>query len=195
MSFVDYNSKIIHCKIIYYGPSLSGKTTNLRWIYQQMVNDRKANPVNSEVEIPPFCELVSLSFGKFHGFEIVFNLYSIPREAAADATRKVVLRAVDGLIFVADSQIERMKENIEFLNNLEINLEQLGYDIRKLPLVIQYNKRDLPNAAPLAELRKSLNRYNVPEFEACAAEGKGVDESLQIISVALLNELKGSSKA
>ncbi len=195
MSFINYNAKEIHCKVVYYGPSLGGKTTNVQWVYQKTANDQntKLVAVNTDVERTLFFDFLPLNVGDIRGFKTRFHLYSVPGQVVYDASRKLILKGLDGVIFVADSQVERMDENLEALKNLEKNLEQQGYDIREIPLVMQYNKRDLPNAASLAEMRSALNFYNAPEVEGCASEGKGVFESLKIVSKSILNVLKGGS--
>lgn len=195
MSFINYNAKEIHCKVVYYGPSLGGKTTNIQWVYQKTADDQKSKLValNTDIERTLFFDFLPLNVGDIRGFKTRFHLYTVPGQVVYDASRKLILKGLDGVIFVADSQIERMDENVEALKNLERNLEQQGYDIREIPLVMQYNKRDLPNVASLAEMRSSLNFYNAPEVEASASEGKGVFESLKIVSKSILNVLKGGS--
>lgn len=195
MSFINRNSNEIHCKIVYYGPSLGGKTTNLQWIYQQTASDQKSKLValNTDIERTLFFDFLPLFIGEIRGFKTRFHLFTVPGQVVYDSTRRHIMKGLDGVIFVADSQIERMEENIESLRNLENNLEHQGYDIKEIPLIIQYNKRDLPNASSLVELRTALNRYNAPEFEACASEGKGVKESLSAISKSIINVLKGGA--
>ncbi|HPI41880.1 MAG TPA: ADP-ribosylation factor-like protein, partial [Pseudobdellovibrionaceae bacterium] len=149
--------------------------------------------INSDIERTLFFDFLPLNIGEIRGFKTRFHLYSVPGQVVYDASRKLILKGLDGIIFVADSQAERMDENIQSLKNLEKNLEQQGYDIREIPLVIQYNKRDLPNAATLSELRLALNPYNAPEIEANAHEGGGVMDSLKIISKSIINVLKGGS--
>jgi signal recognition particle receptor subunit beta len=195
MSFINYNAKEIHCKVVYYGPSLGGKTTNIQWVYQKTADDQKSKLValNTDIERTLFFDFLPLNVGDIRGFKTRFHLYTVPGQVVYDASRKLILKGLDGVVFVADSQIERMDENVEALKNLERNLEQQGYDIREIPLIMQYNKRDLPNVASLAEMRSALNFYNAPEVEACASEGKGVFESLKIVSKSILNVLKGGS--
>jgi signal recognition particle receptor subunit beta len=195
MSFINYNAKEIHCKVVYYGPSLGGKTTNIQWVYQKTADDQKSKLValNTDIERTLFIDFLPLNVGDIRGFKTRFHLYTVPGQVVYDASRKLILKGLDGVVFVADSQIERMDENVEALKNLERNLEQQGYDIREIPLIMQYNKRDLPNVASLAEMRSALNFYNAPEVEACASEGKGVFESLKIVSKSILNVLKGGS--
>lgn len=195
MSFINYNAKEIHCKVVYYGPSLSGKTTNIQWVYQKTADDQKSKLValNTDIERTLFFDFLPLNLGDIRGFKTRFHLYTVPGQVVYDASRKLILKGLDGVIFVADSQIERMEENLESLKNLERNLEQQGYDIREIPLIMQYNKRDLPNAASLTELRTHLNPYNAPDFEAVASEGKGVFDSLKVVSKSIINVLKGGS--
>ena len=195
MSFINYNAKEIHCKVVYYGPSLGGKTTNLQWVYQKTADDQKSKLValNTDIERTLFFDFLPLNVGDIRGFKTRFHLYTVPGQVVYDASRKLILKGLDGVIFVADSQIERMEENLESLRNLQINLEQQGYDITEIPLIMQYNKRDLPNVASLAELRSALNPYNAPEIEGCASEGKGVFESLKTVSKSIINVLKGGA--
>lgn len=195
MSFFNHNAKEIHCKIVYYGPSLGGKTTNLQWVYQQTEQDQKSKMVaiNTNVERTLFFDFLPLNIGEIRGFKTRFHLYTVPGQVVYDASRKLILKGLDGVVFVADSQAERMEENLESLRNLETNLEAQGYDIREIPLVIQYNKRDLPNAASLSELRSQLNPFGAPEFEGTASEGKGVMDSLKAVSKSIIHVLKGGS--
>lgn len=195
MSLFNYNAKEIHCKIVYYGPSLGGKTTNIQWMYQSLAQDQKSKlmALNTEIERTLLFDFLPLDVGDIRGFKTRFHLYSVPGQIIYDATRKLILQGIDGVIFVADSQADRMDENLQALENLEKNLYQQGYNIKDIPLVLQYNKRDLPNALPVAELRKQLNRYNSAEIEACAFEGKGVLESFKIISKSIIHVLKGGT--
>ncbi len=193
MSFINYNAKEIHCKIVYYGPSLSGKTTNIQWVYAKSIAEDKSELVEipTEVERTLFFDFLPLEVGEIRGFKTRFHLYTVPGQVVYDASRKLILKGVDGIIFVADSQAERMDDNLQFLANLEKNLEQQGTDINTIPLAIQYNKRDLPNALPIAELRSALNRFNAPDFEGRAHEGAGVFEALKTTSKAIITTLKG----
>ncbi len=195
MSFINYNAKEIHCKVVYYGPSLGGKTTNIQRVYQQTTEDQKSKLValNTDVERTLFFDFLPLNIGEIRGFKTRFHLYTVPGQVIYDASRKLILKGLDGVIFVADSQEERLDENIQALRNLEKNLEQQGYDIKEVPLVMQYNKRDLANASSMATLRSALNSYNAPEFEATASEGRGVFESLKSVSKSILNVLKGGT--
>lgn len=195
MSFFNHNAKEIHCKIVYYGPSLGGKTTNLQWVYQHTAQEQRSKLValNTDIERTLFFDFLPLNIGEIRGYKTRFHLYTVPGQVIYDASRKLILKGLDGVVFVADSQAERMEENIQAFRNLERNLEAQGYDIREVPLVIQYNKRDLPSAASMKELRANLNLYNSPEFEATASEGKGVIESLKTVSKSIINVLKGGS--
>ncbi len=193
MSFVNSNAKEVHCKIVYYGPSLGGKTTNIQWVYQQTSNDSRSplKTLDKETERTLFFDFLPLEVGDIRGYKTRFHLYTVPGQIIYDASRKLILKGLDGVIFVADSQEERMDENLQALKNLERNLEQQDYDIRQIPLVIQYNKRDLSNAMKLQDMRSELNIYNAPDFEAIAHEGKGVRESLDTVSRSIVGVLKG----
>lgn len=193
MSFINKNAKEIHCKVVYYGPSLGGKTTNVQWIYQKTAQDQKSKLValNPNNERTIFFDFLPLFLGDVRGYQTRFHLYSVPGQIVYDSSRKLIMKGLDGVIFVADSQKERMEENLESLKNLKINLSQQGYDIEKIPLVVQYNKRDLPNAIPIKELRDKLNLYNAPDFEAVASEGVGVSESFKTMAKKIVTILKG----
>ena len=192
MSFINYSSKEINCKIVYYGPGLCGKTTNLQFIYGKTNPAAKGKMISlaTETERTLFFDFLPLTLGDIKGFKVRFHLYTVPGQIFYDASRKLILKGVDGVVFVADSQIERMEANIESLENLAINLKEQGYDIEKVPLVIQYNKRDLPNAAPLEELQNLINPKKMTEYEACASTGEGVFETLKGVSKLVLTELK-----
>jgi len=194
MSFINYSSREINCKIVFYGPGLCGKTTNLQHVYGKTNPDAKGKMISlaTETERTLFFDFLPLSLGEIRGFKTRFHLYTVPGQVFYDASRKLILKGVDGVVFVADSQVERMEANIESLDNLSINLKEQGFDLDKVPFVIQYNKRDLPNAAPVDELKKLLNPNGVPDFEACAATGEGVFETLKAISKLVLIELKKS---
>jgi signal recognition particle receptor subunit beta len=195
MSFINHNTKTIHCKIVYYGPSLGGKTTNISWIYNQTAQDQKTKLValNTDIERTLFFDFLPLELGEIRGYKTRFHIYSVPGQVIYDASRKLIIKGLDGVVFVADSQSERMEENLQALGNLEKNLEAQGIDINELPIVFQYNKRDLPNASSLKDLRFQLNKFNAPDFEATASEGKGVMESLKTVSKAIVASLKGNA--
>jgi len=192
MSFINYASREINCKIVYYGPGLCGKTTNLQFIYQKTEPDNKGKMISlaTETERTLFFDFLPISLGEIRGFKTRFHLYTVPGQAFYDASRKLILKGVDGVVFVVDSQKERIDANIESLENLRSNLKEQGYDLDKLPYVIQYNKRDLPNAMPVEELRSELNPTNVSEFEACAITGEGVFETLKAVAKLILIDLK-----
>lgn len=192
MSFINYSSREINCKIVYYGPGLCGKTTNLQFIYRRTNPEQKGKLISlaTETERTLFFDFLPLALGDIKGFKIRFHLYTVPGQVFYAASRKLILKGVDGVVFVADSQIERTESNIESLEDLKINLAEQGYDLDKLPFAIQYNKRDLPNIVPVADLEKLLNYRNVPSFEAVAVTGKGVFETLKAVAKQVLFELK-----
>ena len=193
MSFVNYVTKEVNCKIVYYGPGLGGKTTNIQYVYQKTSGDNKGNIIslNTENERTLFFDFLPLDLGEIRGFKTRFHLYTVPGQVFYEASRKLILRGVDGVVFVADSQVERMEANLESLKSLEKNLTEQGYDISKIPLVMQWNKRDLPNATGIADLHNALNKWGVPEFEAVAVKGTGVFDTLKMISKLVLMNLKG----
>jgi hypothetical protein len=192
MSFINYSSREINCKIVYYGPGLCGKTTNLQYIYNKTNPQAKGKMISlaTETERTLFFDFLPLSLGEIRGFKTRFHLYTVPGQVFYDASRKLILKGVDGVVFVADSQIERMEANIESLENLRTNLTEHGYDLDKIPYVAQYNKRDLPNSAPLDELKQLLNPTTIPDFEACAVTGEGVFDTLKAVAKLVLQELK-----
>ncbi len=196
MSFINYSSREINCKIVYYGPGLCGKTTNLQYIYNKTNPDLKGKMISlaTETERTLFFDFLPLALGQIRGFKTRFHLYTVPGQVFYDASRKLILKGVDGVVFVADSQIERMEANVESLDNLRINLAEQGYDLDKLPSVVQYNKRDLPNAAPQGEMKRLLNPNGVPDFEACATVGKGVFETLKAVARGVLRDLRQMSR-
>lgn len=192
MSFINYSSREINCKIVYYGPGLCGKTTNLQYIYRRTNPDQKGKLISlaTETERTLFFDFLPLALGDIKGFKIRFHLYTVPGQVFYAASRKLILKGVDGVIFVADSQIERMESNMESLDDLQINLAEQGYELEKLPFSIQYNKRDLPNIVPMEEMDKLLNHRTVPWFEGIATTGKGVFETLKSVAKLVLFELK-----
>jgi signal recognition particle receptor subunit beta len=192
MSFINYSSREINCKIVYYGPGLCGKTTNLKYIYTKTNPDARGKMISlaTETERTLFFDFLPLSLGEIRGFKTRFHLYTVPGQVFYDASRKLILKGVDGICFVADSQEERMEANIESLDNLGTNLAEQGFDINKVPFVMQYNKRDLPSAASVADLRANLNHLKAPEFEAVAATGVGVFDTLKAVAKLVLTELR-----
>ncbi|MCR9163980.1 MAG: GTP-binding protein [Nannocystaceae bacterium] len=195
MSFINYSSREINCKLVYYGPGLCGKTTNLQYIYNKTREDAKGKMISlaTETERTLFFDFLPLSLGEIRGFRTRFHLYTVPGQVFYDASRKLILKGVDGVCFVADSQMERMEANIESLENLRENLTEQGYELDKLPYVVQYNKRDLPSAVPVEELSEMLNPTQVPEFEAVAVTGAGVFDTLKALAKQVLQELRKGS--
>ena len=190
MTFINYASREINCKIVYYGPGLCGKTTNLQYIYDKTNPDAKGKLISlaTETERTLFFDFLPLALGTIRGFKTRFHLYTVPGQVFYDACRKLILKGVDGVIFVADSQIERMDANIEASRTCRQPEEQ-GYDLNKIPYVLQYNKRDLPNVAPVDELKRLLMRRTEPIFEAVAPKGVGVFETLKAVAKLVLTEL------
>jgi len=159
MSMINYASREINCKLVYYGPGLGGKTTNLEFVYQKVAPGSRGKMISlaTETERTLFFDFLPVDLGTIRGFRVKFHLYTVPGQVYYNASRKLILKGVDGVVFVADSQIERMDANLEAMQNLYENLAQYGYDLTRIPFAIQYNKRDLPNAAPVAELQAALN--------------------------------------
>jgi hypothetical protein len=192
MSFINYSSREINCKLVYYGPGLGGKTTNLQFIYAKTSPEAKGKMISlaTETERTLFFDFLPLDLGTIRGFKTRFHLYTVPGQVFYDASRKLILKGADGIVFVADSQVERMEANIESLENLEENLVEQGHILTTLPHVMQYNKRDLPNVVPVADLQSTLNEHNTPWFEASAAKGIGVFETLKGAAKLILTDLK-----
>lgn len=159
MSMINYASREINCKLVYYGPGLGGKTTNLEHVYNKIQPTSRGKMISlaTETERTLFFDFLPVDLGTIRGFKVKFHLYTVPGQVYYNASRKLILKGVDGVVFVADSQIERMEANIEAMQNLYDNMTQHGYDLTRIPFVIQYNKRDLPNAAQISELQASLN--------------------------------------
>jgi mutual gliding-motility protein MglA len=192
MSFINYSSREINCKIVYYGPGLCGKTTNLQYVYARTSPEAKGKMISlaTETERTLFFDFLPLSLGEIRGFKTRFHLYTVPGQVFYDASRKLILKGVDGVVFVADSQVERMEANLESVENLRTNLGEQGYDLNRIPYVVQYNKRDLPNVATVDELRRLLNPRGVLDFEAVAPTGVGVFDTLKAVAKLVLTELK-----
>ena len=176
MSFINFAAREINCKIVYYGAGLGGKTTNLQFIYQKTAEQQKGKMISlaTETERTLFFDFLPLDLGSVRGFKTRIHLYTVPGQVFYDASRKLILRGVDGIVFVADSQQERMDANVEALDNLMDNLKEHGYDFNKIPYVLQLNKRDLPNVLSVDDLSKQLRRKNEPVIEAVAFQGPGV---------------------
>lgn len=192
MSFINYMAREINCKIVYYGPGLSGKTTNLQYIYERTNPESKGKLIclATETERTLFFDFLPISLGEIRGYKTRFHLYSVPGHVFYGASRKIILKGIDGVIFVADSQVGRAEANQESVDDMRINLEEQGYALEKIPYVVQYNKRDLPNIIDLSELRAVINPLDVPEFEASARTGVGVFDTLKAVSKLVLTELK-----
>src|SRR5205807_6593209 len=184
MTFINYASREINCKIVYYGPGLCGKTTNLQHIYDSTATQSKGKLISlaTESDRTLVFAFMALELGTVRGFKTRFHLYTVPGQVFYDASRKLILKGVDGVVFVADSQEERMDANIESLYNLEENLRSQGYDLMKLPYVLQLNKRDLPNILPIDELTVELQRKSEPVVEAVASSGNGVFDTLKAVA-------------
>jgi signal recognition particle receptor subunit beta len=194
MTFINYASREINCKIVYYGPGLCGKTTNLQHIYDSTAPQAKGKLISlaTETDRTLFFDFMPLELGTVRGFKTRFHLYTVPGQVYYDASRKLILKGVDGVVFVADSQEERMDANIESLYNLEENLQTQGYDLNQLPYVLQLNKRDLPNVIPMDELTHELRKKDEPVFEAVATSGDGVFDTLKAVAKQVLTELRKS---
>ncbi len=197
MSFINYSSREINCKIVYYGPGLCGKTTNLQFIYAKTNPEARGKMISlaTETERTLFFDFLPLSLGEIRGFRTRFHLYTVPGQVFYDASRKLILKGVDGVVFVADSQVSRMEANLESVDNLRINLAEQGYNLDRVPYIVQYNKRDLRNISPVDELRKLINTTSVPDFEAIATIGVGVFETLKAVAKLVLTELKKGGAA
>ncbi|HXH50779.1 MAG TPA: ADP-ribosylation factor-like protein [Terriglobia bacterium] len=192
MSFINFASREINCKIVYYGAGLGGKTTNLQWIFERTAakSGGKMLSLATETDRTLFFDFLPLELGTVRGFKTRFHLYTVPGQVFYDASRKLILRGVDGVVFVADSQEERMDANEEALNNLQTNLRDHGYDIATIPYVLQLNKRDLPTALPAERLKEELQLKDEPVFDAVAVQGVGVFETLKEVGRQVLAELK-----
>ena len=192
MSFINFAAREINCKIVYYGAGLGGKTTNLQFIFDKTADKQKSKMISlaTETDRTLFFDFLPLDLGTVRGFRTRFHLYTVPGQVFYDASRKLILRGVDGVVFVADSQEERLDANLEALDNLNENLKEHGYDFNKIPYVLQLNKRDLPSAMPVDDLKRELLRKTEPAIEAVAFQGKGVFETLKEVARQVLIELK-----
>ncbi len=199
MSLVNYATREITCKIVYYGPGRSGKTTNLHYIYSQVPDDRKGKMVSlaTQTDRTLFFDFLPLDLGQISGFTTKFQLYTVPGQVYYQTTRKLVLQGADGVVFVADSQARQLQENIESMQDLHANLTEQGIDARQIPMVIQYNKQDLPSDMILSvpELEDALNFWGVSNFAADALHGHGVFETLRGISESVLKKLSAGAGA
>jgi signal recognition particle receptor subunit beta len=192
MTFINYASREINCKLVYYGPGLGGKTTNLQYIYEKTNPDAKGKLISlaTETDRTLFFDFLPLELGTIRGFRTRFHLYTVPGQVFYDASRKLILKGCDGVIFVADSQEARMDANVESLKNLVDNLRSAGYELKSMPYVLQLNKRDLPTAIPIDEMAKLLRYKDEEIFEGVAVKGAGVFETLKALAKLVLVELK-----
>ncbi len=191
--YINWALQQINLKIVYYGPGVSGKTTNLLYIHSKVAADLKGELVSLQTQEDRtiFFDFLQLEVGKIKGKKPKFNLYTVPGQVYYAYSRKVILNGVDGIVFVADSQFDRLEANLETLNDLENNLRQDGHKLDEFPWVIQYNKRDLPNVAPIQYLQLKLNKHNVPYFESICTQGDGVFETLKaVINLVVANVRK-----
>ena len=192
MSFINYMAREINCKLVYYGPGLCGKTTNLQYIYERTNPEHKGKMISlaTETERTLFFDFLPLSLGEIRGFKTRFHLYTVPGQVFYDASRKLILKGVDGVVFVADSQEARMEANAESIRNLDKNLKEQGYEISTIPYVLQFNKRDLPTAVATDSMYRNLNIKGEPTFEATATTGMGVFDTLKAVARLVLMDLK-----
>jgi mutual gliding-motility protein MglA len=191
VSMINYASREINCKIVYYGTGLGGKTTNLEHVHSRIDPETRGKMISlaTETDRTLFFDFLPVDLGSIRGFKTRFHLYTVPGQVYYNASRKLILKNVDGIIFVADSQTERAEANVEAMHNLYENLESYGYDLAKIPFAVQYNKRDLQNVLPVEDLRAQLNPGGVPDFEAIAIEGQGVFETLKAVSKLVVKTL------
>ncbi len=192
MSFINFVAREINCKIVYYGAGLGGKTSNLQWIFDQTVGKTGGKMISlaTEADRTLFFDFLPLDLGTVRGFKTRFHLYTVPGQVFYEASRKLILRGVDGVVFVADSQAERMDANHESLENVQENLKEYGYDFAEMPYVLQLNKRDLPSVMGVDELSQALNKKEETVLEAVAINGTGVFETLREVSRQVLAKLK-----
>jgi signal recognition particle receptor subunit beta len=195
LTFINYVAREINCKIVYYGPGLGGKTTNIQYIHRITSPENKGKLISlaTESERTLFFDFLPIDLGQIRGFRTRFHLYTVPGQVFYDASRKLILKGVDGVVFVADSQEERLDANLESVSNLAQNLNAQGFDISKIPYVLQLNKRDLPDAMPAEDLKKHLMVKGEPVFEAIATQGVGAVETLKAVARQVLLELRKSA--
>ena len=197
MSLINYSSREINCKIVYYGPGLGGKTTNIQWIHEKTRNESKGKLISlaTETDRTLFFDFLPIELGTIRGFRTRFHLYTVPGQVFYDASRKLILKGVDGVVMVADSQEMRQDANIDAIENLKLNLRQNGYELAELPYVLQLNKRDLPSAMPVEQMTRELRAGNEPVFEAVAVRGQGVFDTLKAIIKLVLADLRTGAKS
>lgn len=191
MSMINYASREINFKIVYYGPGLGGKTTNVEYIHEKVAPESRGKLISLSTagERTLFFDFLPVDLGNIRGFKTRFHLYTVPGQVYYNASRKLILKGVDGVVFVADSQLDRRDANLEAMHNLYDNLAEHGLDPREMPFVIQYNKRDLPNIAPVSELERELNPTGAPAYEAVGALGVGVFDTLKAVSKQVIKQL------
>jgi len=191
MSMINYASREINCKLVYYGPGLGGKTTNLEYVYSKVSPETRGELISlaTEQERTLVFDFLPVDLGSIRGFKTRFHLYTVPGQVYYNASRRLILKGVDGIVFVADSQAERMDANIAAMQNLYENLADYGYDPSQIPIVLQWNKRDLPTAVSVEELRNNLNPDNLLEFPAVAVTGEGVFDTLKAVSKLVIKTL------
>lgn len=194
MSLINYSSREINCKIVYYGPGLCGKTTNIQYVYNKVAPETKGKLITlaTEMDRTLFFDFLPLELGTVKGFKTRFHLYTVPGQVYYDASRRLILRGVDGIVFVADSQTSRYDANIESLYNLYENLETYKLKIEEIPYIIQYNKRDMPSIIDLEDLEQELNPEGYPFFEAIAVKGDGVFDTLKAVAKGVLQKLSSN---
>ena len=192
MPFINFPAREINCKLVYYGPGLGGKTANLQWIYEHTGNSQKGKMVSlaTETDRTLFFDFLPLDLGTVRGFRTRFHLYTVPGQVFYEASRRLILKGADGVVFVADSQEERLDANLETLDNLREHLKGHNLDVNAIPYVLQLNKRDLPNILPVPELQKQLAIKEEPAVEAVAVTGQGVFETLKELAKLVLADLK-----
>jgi signal recognition particle receptor subunit beta len=191
MSLINYSAREINCKIVYYGCGLCGKTTNLLYIHEKLPAEIRGKLVSlaTDTDRTLFFDFLPLELGTVNGFKTRFHLYTVPGQVHYDASRKLILKGVDGIVFVVDSQINRFEENIESFENMKTNLNLQGYDLANIPYIIQYNKRDLPSISGVEELEIVINKEGVPFFESIATMGVGVLDSVRAIAKLVIAQL------
>jgi len=194
MSLINYSSREINLKIVYYGPGLCGKTTNIQYVYNKVAPETKGKLITlaTEMDRTLFFDFLPLELGTVKGFKTRFHLYTVPGQVYYDASRRLILRGVDGIVFVADSQTSRYDANIESLYNLYENLETYKLKIEEIPYIIQYNKRDMPSIIDLEDLEQELNPEGYPFFEAIAVKGDGVFDTLKAVAKGVLQKLSSN---
>jgi len=191
VSLINYSTREINCKIVYYGPGLGGKTTNVQYVYSRVSPETKGRLVSlaTEMDRTLFFDFLPLDLGPIKGFRTRFHLYTVPGQVYYDASRRLILRGVDGIIFVADSLISRFEANVESLYNLHENLAEHDLKLENVPFALQYNKRDLKDIIPVADLQDEMNPQGYPAFEAIATQGVGVFDTLKSVSKMVLRKL------